>query len=78
MTIEGPDEAVVGQATEFVVDASGVDSWFWVGPDGAVHPDARGLEVTASTAGAATIWLVATSSEGERLEIDHTLDVTEE
>jgi eukaryotic-like serine/threonine-protein kinase len=75
LSLIGPEQVTVGDSVTMIAEVEGIDSWVWLTPDGRVHPDSRGLEVATSSAGVATIHLVAVGADGGELRVTHDLEV---
>lgn len=75
VALVGPASVTVGETAVFTVDASDLVRWVWIDPGGQLHPDASGIEVTATSPGPATVRLVATTAGGAVLEASHRLVV---
>lgn len=77
LAIVGPDEATVGDPVTFEAEAEGVEEWAWFMPDGTVYANDPSVQLRARSGGGAEIALVGTSEAGDRLEVVHTLDLTD-
>ncbi len=77
VVLVGPSEVGVGETASFEVEVEGATGWVWIAPDGRLYPDTSRLEVTARSAGEATVVVVATSSARDEVRAEHTLRVVE-
>jgi len=77
IAIVGPATTRVGETARYEAQVAGADRWTLIGPDGVTHHDAQAIDVTATSTGAATVRLVATTSAGQVLEAELPLQVLE-
>jgi eukaryotic-like serine/threonine-protein kinase len=76
IAIVGPAEMTTGSPATFEAEARAVESWLWIDPDGAVHPDIRRMDVTARSPGSATVTLIGVDDDtGEHVQAQHRLPV---
>lgn len=75
VAIIGPSEVGVGQVASFSADTTGVRSWVWVMPDGVSISGEAQVQLRARSPGTVRISLIGVSSGGERLEVEHRLEV---
>jgi hypothetical protein len=72
LTVHGPAAAVSGETITFGAEASNVDSWAWLMPDGTARADAVEISIRATSPGEARVVLVAVA-DGKPLEAVHEL-----
>ncbi|MTV25954.1 serine/threonine protein kinase [Nitriliruptoraceae bacterium ZYF776] len=75
--LRGPSETSVGTPATFVAEVSGATGWVWLAPDGQVHAQAGSVTVEPTSAGGATITLVAIGPGGAEVRAVHRLRVRE-
>ena len=77
VTLTGPESVTAGQTATFRAEASGQDGVAWITPEGAVVAGTTILEVATSSAGGATVTVVATAAGGREVRATHRLAVVE-
>jgi len=77
ITLEGSTWIEVGFPVTLRATIEGAESWFWVGPDGALQQGDDSFRMTARGTGQATVRLVAVDKHGTPTEVSHPLEVAE-
>jgi hypothetical protein len=76
IAIGGPEEVAVGESAVFSAEIDGdVVQWAWVTPEARLLTDAPRVRVQASSAGVATVTLIAVVSPEELISVSHDLRV---
>ena len=76
VAIVGPGEIAIGEPAVFSAEVdSDVDQWVWVTPEGELLTGAPRLQVQASSAGVATVTLIAVTPSGEWIPVSSDLQV---
>lgn len=70
IAIIGPATAEVGAVVRYEVRLAGIDQWTLIGPDGVRHDNSGGVDVSASSAGSASVRLEATTDSGESIDTE--------
>ena len=75
--LTGPETVVVGETATFMAETDGTTSLVWITPEGSVIADSPSLHVEASSAGGATVTVIATAGGGREVEASYRLEVTD-
>jgi hypothetical protein len=77
VTLTGPESVTAGQTATFQAVASGQAGVAWITPEGTVVAGTTSLDVATSSAGGATVTVVATAAGGREVRASHRLAVVD-
>ena len=78
LVLVGPEQAPVGEVVTLEAEATGVEHWVWVMPDGTVYVDEPSVQLRTQSAGTATVTLTGVAESGGRLEVVYELRLVED